>query len=376
MKNLTIWCFLFFSAPLFAQVGIGTTAPDTSAMLEVYSTTKGLLVPRLTVSERNAVAAPATGLLIYQTNSSPGFYYYTGSMWECLATCTSVSGSGLGSWGWGDATPGGPVGDTMTYDDTMRLASSGSTPIYFGVNKGFAGILDHMRSTTTFGYKSGLSLPIAVKNSFFGDSAGFQNLRGSNNTFLGKNAGNKSKYGFKNISIGVNSGPSLDSVYNSIAIGNDVYINQHNTVQIGNGEITRWGLGAPPVQGAAFQVGTDTLNGNGAYLTKGGTWTNGSSRSFKDEIAQIDQRDILNKLKQLPIYHWKYKGTKEYHIGPIAEDFYELFATGIDNKHISTIDPSGISLAAIKQLAIEQEEMKREIEKLRNEIRELKSKTK
>ena len=66
------------------SVGVGTAAPSASAALDVSSTTGGFLLPRMTQAQRNAIAAPATGLLVYQTNSSPGFYYYTGTAWTAL----------------------------------------------------------------------------------------------------------------------------------------------------------------------------------------------------------------------------------------------------------------------------------------------------
>jgi hypothetical protein len=63
----------------FAQaVGVGTTAPAASAMLEVASTSKGMLVPRMTSAQRTAISSPAQGLLVYQTDGTqPGFYYNT-----------------------------------------------------------------------------------------------------------------------------------------------------------------------------------------------------------------------------------------------------------------------------------------------------------
>lgn len=64
-----------------AQVGINTASPDASAMLEVSSTEKGVLISRMTVTERVAITAPATGLLVYQTNDVDGFYYYNGTKW-------------------------------------------------------------------------------------------------------------------------------------------------------------------------------------------------------------------------------------------------------------------------------------------------------
>lgn len=75
---------LFFSQTTRAQVGIGTITPDPSAQLDVSSTDKGMLVPRMNLSERNAIADPATGLFIFQTDNTPGFYYYNGSGWVPL----------------------------------------------------------------------------------------------------------------------------------------------------------------------------------------------------------------------------------------------------------------------------------------------------
>lgn len=61
-------------------------AADSAAMLDVSSTTKGLLIPRMTAGQRTAIAAPATGLLVYQIDADPGFYYYNGTNWFLLVT--------------------------------------------------------------------------------------------------------------------------------------------------------------------------------------------------------------------------------------------------------------------------------------------------
>ncbi|GAB3826458.1 hypothetical protein [Hymenobacter jeollabukensis] len=67
---------LLATSGAFAQsVGIGTGAPATTAMLEVASTTKGMLVPRMTSAQRTAISSPAQGLLVYQTDGTAGFYY-------------------------------------------------------------------------------------------------------------------------------------------------------------------------------------------------------------------------------------------------------------------------------------------------------------
>jgi hypothetical protein len=71
--------------PSTGAAGIGTTTPDSSSLLEIKSTKKGLLIPRMTLAQRNAIASPATGLMIFQTNSTPGFYYYNGSVWTAVS---------------------------------------------------------------------------------------------------------------------------------------------------------------------------------------------------------------------------------------------------------------------------------------------------
>ena len=83
MKHFfTLLAAVLLTAITSAQVGIGTTTPDASSALDITSTTKGLLIPRMTETQRDAISSPATGLMIYQTDGTAGFYYYNGSSWE------------------------------------------------------------------------------------------------------------------------------------------------------------------------------------------------------------------------------------------------------------------------------------------------------
>src|ERR1700710_551889 len=81
MQNLIAQTNTF---PSTGAVGIGTTSPNASSLLEVISTTKGVLFPRMTLAQCNAIVTPATGLLVFQTNSTPGFYYYSGTTWTAV----------------------------------------------------------------------------------------------------------------------------------------------------------------------------------------------------------------------------------------------------------------------------------------------------
>jgi hypothetical protein len=82
MKHIFIFIITLATLILNGQsVGIGTITPDTSAILDLTSTNKGFLIPRLDSLARTQIVTPAQGLMVYQTNGSKGFYYYNGSIW-------------------------------------------------------------------------------------------------------------------------------------------------------------------------------------------------------------------------------------------------------------------------------------------------------
>jgi BclB C-terminal domain-containing protein len=76
--------FALVALTVQAQVGIGTITPDASAQLDVQSTNKGVLIPRMPEAMRLLILSPATGLLVYQTDGAAGFYFYDGVVWQPL----------------------------------------------------------------------------------------------------------------------------------------------------------------------------------------------------------------------------------------------------------------------------------------------------
>lgn len=75
-KKATLFFFLLVTMPyLHAQVGIGTTSPDASSVLDLTSTKQGLLAPRMTTAQRTAIIAPADGLMVFDTDFHALFYY-------------------------------------------------------------------------------------------------------------------------------------------------------------------------------------------------------------------------------------------------------------------------------------------------------------
>ena len=144
IKTIAMLALVVGSTKAIAQntaINSTGTAPDASAMLDVSSTTKGLLTPRMTSAQRTAIVSPATGLIVYQTDFTDGFYYYDGSSWILLinnvdalpavsgAAVTSLNASNLSSGTVGTARLGSGSATSSTYlrgDGTWNTPSGSS----------------------------------------------------------------------------------------------------------------------------------------------------------------------------------------------------------------------------------------------------------
>lgn len=132
-----------------------------------------------------------------------------------------------------------------------------------------------------------------------------------------------------------------------------------------------FGLGAPGAAGRFLNTGA-----NNAYLSSGGTWTNGSSRAVKEHVSSLDPAQVLARVLALPVTRWRYRGSDEgEHVGPMAEDFHAAFGLGPDAHGIATVDADGVALAAIQGLAARLEaengSLRAELEVLRRRLDEL-----
>jgi hypothetical protein len=110
MRKITLMTLMLFTALSYAQVGINTNTPDASSALEIESTAGGILIPRMTEIQRDAIVSPASGLMIYQTDQNFGFYFYNGIQWA------SVGMSG----------PQGPVGSTGAQGPAGPVGAAGA----------------------------------------------------------------------------------------------------------------------------------------------------------------------------------------------------------------------------------------------------------
>lgn len=122
---------VLFVSTVQAQTGIGTTTPDASAKLDITSTSKGFLIPRMTTVQRSAISSPANGLLVYQTDGVIGFYVNTGSSaspaWLRLNNEWTKSGSDISFTTGNISTTGNLTGGNVATSTLSGFAANFNT---------------------------------------------------------------------------------------------------------------------------------------------------------------------------------------------------------------------------------------------------------
>ncbi len=195
---------IFFSFNGLAQVGVGTLTPDDSSILEVKSTDKGMLIPRMTQTQRNAISTPATGLMVYQIDATSGFYFYNGSTWiHFVDTTTSVE----------------------KIDDLADAQNNNTTNNLMIGHAGFSGTY-YNKYCTALGIGANDNPNTDNSVDYYGDdntaigyNALTSNTIGTDNTAVGMEALTSNTTGNYNTAIGVNALYSNDSGGNNTALG-------------------------------------------------------------------------------------------------------------------------------------------------------------
>ncbi len=243
-----------------AQVSINNdgSSPDPSAMLEIKSNSKGLLIPRVSLTgstDNTTIPGAANGLMIINTSSvsdvTPGLYLRKNAIWERIAlggtmgeawsttgnTGTSISANFIGTIdsvslrfrvfgkpaGFIQRTDDNNVGSNTFFgleaglntvlvtgyansffgDDAGRANTTGSYNSFFGSNAGFTNTSD---GNSFFGYNSGYFNSSGAYNTFMGNNAGLSNNGGSYNVFVGDNSGSANTSGDDNSFFGASTG--------------------------------------------------------------------------------------------------------------------------------------------------------------------------
>jgi hypothetical protein len=119
----------------------------------------------------------------------------------------------------------------------------------------------------------------------------------------------------------------------------------------------------------SFPANSFIATSTGAYLSTGGAWTNSSDRNLKENLVPVDGRDVLARLAGVPITTWNYKAQDPdvRHMGPMAQDFSAAFGLGEDDRHIASLDASGVALASIQALHAENQAQAARLDALEEE---------
>ena len=302
---LLLIALTFFTIAEAQNVGINATgaAPNASALLDIDAATMGtkggLLIPRLTTVERNAIATPATSLLIFNSTTAQ-FEYFDGTIWRPLLS--SAGGwTLLGNAGTVAAT--NFVGTTDAQALRFRTANqfAGSLPTVASqlVSYGLIAGQNNTGTGNTFvGNSAGQVNTTGGSNTFIGNNAGAANVTSANNTYVGTSAGAANATGQQNVYIGRLAGGNGISGSDNILIGNGAGLanTANNNVMIGsfagNGNSTGGGNTFMGTQSGAATTtgGQNTFIGNGA----GSTNSTGTQNTLIGNGAAVNANNLTN----------------------------------------------------------------------------------
>jgi trimeric autotransporter adhesin len=202
MQRIILVLLIIFVCDLNAysqsfSINTDNSLADTSAILDVKSSAKGMLIPRMTKTQRNTIFQPAAGLMVFQNGpDSTGFYFYDGSKWLWMISTGNMQGADSTSWK--------RTGNTGTNPASNFVGTTDNQPLSFRVNNIKAGSLDHINHNTSLG--AGSALNYTGSNSVaVGDSTLFSGTTGSGNVAVGHAALRFNTTGNDNAAFGNNS---------------------------------------------------------------------------------------------------------------------------------------------------------------------------
>lgn len=201
-----------------ANVGIGTTQPNESAVLDISSSNKGLLIPRMTLQQRNTIQNPANGLMVYQTDMLSGFYFFDGKEWKPIVSeAKSVAGTD-GDW----TTSGNAI------IGTEFIGTTNTQPLRFKVDGLQAGLLD-LGNNVFLGRASGMVISPSGSGGIYNVGIGYAALNattsGQSNIAIGGGAMQKNQTGSSNLAVGADVMYESLNGYQNVAIGNNALRN-------------------------------------------------------------------------------------------------------------------------------------------------------
>ena len=224
-KLLLLTSILLTTIGSMAQsVGINTTTPHSTAILDVKSNTKGVLLPRTSTISRLAIVNPAKGLILYDTTAS-SFYFYSGTAWQPISA---------GNNGWSI------TGNPGTNPATNFIGTTDNQPLRFRVNNLWAGEINSTSSNVFFGVSAGNISTSGQGNMAMGDHALFALTEGNFNVANGTYALSANTSGYNNAASGAYALSNNTTGYSNTAVGrNALFANStgNKNVAIGDGAL-------------------------------------------------------------------------------------------------------------------------------------------
>jgi hypothetical protein len=337
---LLLAAFLLSSLPDYGQnIGIGTSTPDASAQVDISSSSRGLLIPRMDSNAVKAIINPAPGLMVYDSSRKQllvNMGTAAAADWENI-----VAKSG---WSLTGNTGTGANSYLGTTDNTALQFEINNTPfgkldpayqsVSLGLDAGYGNIGEGV-ALGTYAQTANASNPIALgyfamekntgdfnigigqqalqystggSNIAIGSIALFNNNTGEANVGIGLEALQNTTNSNYNTAIGVNTGRAYDNGYNNVFLGANCDVNgagYYNVIAIGQGVIC--------TASSQARIGNSATNSIGGYAD----WTNFSDVRYKKNIREgVKGLDFIMRLRPIT-YNLDVTGIRN-HLGQSA----------------------------------------------------------
>jgi hypothetical protein len=260
---LSTICFSFSTLALSQSVGIGTTVPNGSAQLDITSTAKGILIPRMSTSAISSIINPAKGLLVYDSVKNQLMVNMGSPITPDWETIVAKSGWNL-------------TGNSGTSPATDFIGTTDATPFIIKVNNVKAGFVDSGTNNTGFGFRTLDGITTGTDNLAFGYKALASNSTGLGNTAIGSYALPVSTTGSYNAASGSgalqnNSTGDLNAAFGTLSLNKNI-VGAQNTA-IGTSSLY-WNT-ASNNTGVGFEsLNQNTAGGGNTAIGTSALWNN------------------------------------------------------------------------------------------------------
>lgn len=289
LKTYIASLLLLVMASSYAQVGIGTTSPNTSSIVDITSTNSGLLIPRValtSISDITTIVSPATSLLIYNSGFAPnGYYYWNGTVWVQLAV--------------GSNTDWSITGNSGTNPGTNFFGTTDDSDIVFKRNNIRAGFIGNPNTAggnknTSLGANSLNAAGTGIRNTAIGSNVMPSNTTGQLNVSIGDQSMFLNQGGNANTVIGVGALYSNVSGIENVALGRNTLVsaNANNNTGLGFAALRLNTVGNNNVA-IGHQAGYNELGSNKLYI-ENSTLLNGTDSSINNALiyGEFDNRIV------------------------------------------------------------------------------------